>query len=166
MNFKKYFRILCLGAFLVSAHSFLSLAQSCPIGTYPVGGGSAGWEGCVPYNDSEPVQPSGPEWRKQWIAIAMGEGSYGVSVDQSSKRKAEKEALAKCRKSGKGKCSLAGVTYNQCVATANGGGFGMNYAAPTIKQAEEGALRDCREKIENASCSIYFSHCSYSVRLR
>jgi hypothetical protein len=141
-------------------------AQTCPVGSYPVGGGNAGWEGCVPMNDSAPPPPPGPEWRTQWIAIALGGTGFGAGIDMPSKQKAEKEALAQCRRSTKDKCRIAGVTYNQCMATADSGVSAMNFRAPKLQDAEQGALQYCRESEPNANCRIHFSHCSYPVRIR
>ncbi|TXI45572.1 MAG: DUF4189 domain-containing protein [Lysobacter sp.] len=142
---------------------------NCPQGYYPIGGGNGGWAGCAPIpNDNAPAPDPGPQWERRWGAIAVDEtvGRFGGAEGYSSARRAEKAALAACRKNGGSKrCkAMGGAYYNQCGALAWGDQRLEIYSAGTAGEANEYALRACSERTTN--CKIYYTGCSYPVRVR
>lgn len=161
-----FFSVFALTLFEIRAEG------NCPQGYYPIGGGNGGWQGCAPIPSSGGGQSSppdtGPQWAKRWGAIALdpSAGRYGGAEGQSSARRAEKAAVANCKKNGGGRqCKvLGGAYYNQCGALAWGDKRAEAYSAATTDEASTGAVQMCSQKTSN--CKIYYSGCSYPVRVR
>jgi hypothetical protein len=127
----------------------------------------------IPYCSQPPpkvVAPSGPQWATRWGAIAIdpktSKGGVGVATDMKSQRAAEKEAIKRCRSSGGGKTCRIQTSYdNQCGAIASGDNDYMSTAnAGTIDDATGLALAECERASSN--CRVYYSNCSYPVRIR
>lgn len=143
---------------------------TCPQGYYPVD--SPGVMGCAPIPGGEsegyenPPPDPGPQWKTQWASIAFGNNGLGVSTNMSSKRQAEKAALAQCREMGGTGCYINLTTYNQCVAVAGGGHTAPTAGAADQETAESMVMDDCRKDMKNTNCRIYYSACSYPVRIR
>lgn len=119
---------------------------------------------------SVPVKPR-IEWAESWGAISSdGEGNYGIASDSSSKRKAEKSAIADCRKRSDGKsggeCSIQLVYYNQCVAVGASEVASYSSSAPTIGEAAERVIERCELVSGKNQCWIYYSGCSLPRRIR
>lgn len=139
----------------------------CPPGYFPIGGGSAGWEGCAPMGggeDEEPA-PAQPQWNTRWGAVAVTDGAFGYSHSWPSERKAIKEALRQCKNDAGGATCHVRLTYHdQCVALAWGDGGNTAASAVNIATAERMALDLCSK--ETGNCKIYYSGCSYPERVR
>src|SRR3546814_64635 len=139
--------------------SSTALAQTaCPQGV------SAGSAQCGPSTLVTPESgranaPSLPEvkWADSWGAIASdGVSTYGIVTDFPSKRKAQKAAIAECKKRGGGRCTVARSFYNQC-AVVVAGDSGTNIVnARTVKRATDLAMRDC-EAEGNNRCWTFWS---------
>lgn len=159
--------LLLAFALLISIAAYAE-GGSCPSGYYPVGGD--GWSGCAPLpgsNSGDPRPISGPSWKTQWIAIAMGGGGFGVGRDQPSRRKAEKVAMEQCKQTATtGKCKIDIVTFNQCVAVSGGRKMAISFRSPTQQEAESGSNSACEAMPGNSgeSCKVFFAACSYPYR--
>lgn len=145
-----------------------ALAQSCPMGI-PSHGNPA----CIPPDiffdtpgNSLPPDVPSPQWQTRWGAVAAGSGGFGASVNMPSKRKATKEALRSCKKSGGGdKCVVMVSYYNQCAAVAWGdGSYSASARAGRIELAQQLALKACGE--QTSGCKVFYSECSYPARIR
>jgi hypothetical protein len=155
--------------FAIAAEAFAE-GGTCPQGYYPIN--SPGVVGCAPIpgygsggSSGLPAAP-GPQWKTQWISVAFGNNGFGAAVDMPSKRKAEKAALAQCRSMGGTGCHINITNYNQCIAVARGGNTAMSVGAPEQKTAEMRAIEGCTKDTKNSNCEIYYSACSYPVRIR
>ena len=167
-----WIRVVPLGlctSFLLTA-DLKAEGGTCPPGYYPFN--SPGVMGCAPMpgNGGEdsgdwPTEPA-PKWKTQWIAIAYGNNGFGAAPDMPSKGKAEKAALAQCREMGGIDCHINMTTYNQCVAVVGGGHTASSAGAADLETAESSAMGDCKGDSENTSCEVYYSACSYPVRVR
>lgn len=158
--------ILLLG-FLYCNPVFAQFAP--PAGGCPQGMHLEGFS-CV-YDRSAESQSRqvGPEWASRWGAIAIdpsvSKGGVGVVSDMKTQRSAEKAAIRACQKTGGTKnCSLQVVYDNQCAVIAWGDSFVNTANAPTIAQASDLALTRCEGKTTN--CKIYYTNCTYPVRIR
>jgi Domain of unknown function (DUF4189) len=115
------------------------------------------------------VEPSGPQWATRWGAIAIdpnaSKGGVGVASDMKSQRAAEKAAMKQCRNKGGGKTCRVQTAYdNQCGVIAWGDTYYSTANGDTIDSASELGLRECGK--ETSNCRIYYSNCSYPVRIR
>lgn len=139
----------------------------CPDGYFPIGGGSAGWEGCAPMgpnSGSDGAAASKPQWETRWGAVAIAEGAMGVSADKDSRESAEQQAISECKSHSRGKtCTVGLAYYNQCIAVAWGDGGSRMTRSPDLKDAEVSALNYCKET--TANCDLYYSACSYAKRI-
>lgn len=139
----------------------------CPDGYFPIGGGSAGWEGCAPMgpnNGSGGAAASKPQWETRWGAVATTDGAMGVSADKDSRESAERQAISECQSHSRGKiCEVRAAYYNQCIAVAWGDGGSRMTRSPDLKDAEVSALNYCKET--TANCDLYYSACSYAKQL-
>jgi hypothetical protein len=89
----------------------------------------------------------------------------GVASDMRSQRAAEKTAIAHCRAQGGGKSCVVDMAYrDQCAVMVWGDSDGHSARAETVHRASEIALAKCGRK--NANCKVYYSNCSYPVRVR
>ena len=149
------------GLFLMSGQSHAE--GICPAGSFPIGGGNGGWQGCAPMGNGagEPAE----EWETRWGAIATGNGLFGAAEGASSKSQAEKIALRQCQESGGkgGKCKVK-ITYrDQCAALAWGDGGAIAFRSPDRSDAETSAVAACSQ--HTTDCQLYYSACSYPERV-
>lgn len=147
----------------------------CPEGFFPIGGGSAGWEGCAPMGEApgedRPAQPREPQWATRWGAIAVGGGGgFGAAADMTSKRKAERKAITQCKATAADKNADCDVLayYNQCAvyswgSAGDGSVGGGTFTAVNIARATAIAMEECGKVANN--CKIYYSNCSYAQRV-
>ena len=141
-------------------------AGRCPDGYFPIGGGSAGWEGCAPMGPGDDATQE-PEARLEtrWGAVATTDGAMGVSAGQESEESAKQQALFECQTHAPGKaCEIRIAYYNQCVAVAWGDAGSRMARSPDLKGAEETALSNCQKTTSN--CDLYYSACSYAERIQ
>jgi hypothetical protein len=121
----------------------------------------------------QPVAPMGkqhgPAWASRWGAIAIdptvSSGGIGVASDMKSQRAAEREAIKQCKKAGGSKnCELQTAYDNQCAVIVWGDTHYNTANAEDLTKASELALGQCAKKTSN--CKIYYTNCTYPVRLR
>lgn len=158
-----FFSVFALTVFEIRAEG------NCPQGYYPIGGGNGGWAGCAPIPSNDAPSPNtGPQWERRWGAIAVDAtvSRFGGAEGYGSARRAEKAAVAACRKNGgTHRCkAMGGAYYNQCGALAWGDQRFEIYSAGTADEANEYALRACSAQTTN--CRIYYTGCSAPVRIR
>jgi hypothetical protein len=158
--------LLLLSVVMADVHA----EGGCPAGMYPIGGGSGGWSGCapIPNNGGQPAADAGPQWSSRWGAIAADSGTASVASvgGLSSKRKAEKEAVARCRASGGSKACKIWLTFeNQCGVFVVGNGLASAHSASDIEVAKRNGLTQCRAG-GNGECTVISSQCSYAERIR
>lgn len=149
--------------------AFAGLAKAeggCPDGYYPANPPATNV--CYPFPDSQEAQPQQQQgrWETRWGAIAIGNtksgGGVGLVKNASTKRKAEKAAMDKCRQTGGGKeCKISLKYYNQCAVIAWGDSMYVTQGAETIEVASQLALKKCGEGTTN--CKIYYADCSLPV---
>ena len=158
------FGIACGAVFMLRSGPVLAEGR-CPDGYFPIGGGSAGWEGCAPMGggEDEGSASAEPQWQSRWGAVAVTNGAFGYSHSWPSERKAIKEALKQCKNDARGATCHVRLTYHdQCVALAWGDGGNTAASAVNQAKAEQMALSSCSQ--ETANCKIYYSGCSYPER--
>lgn len=138
----------------------------CPDGYFPIGGGSAGWEGCAPMGPgADGAQEPEPQLETRWGAVATADGALGVAAGMDSQDSAEQHAMSDCQAQSRDKtCKLQVAYYNQCVAVAWGDAGSLWARSPDPYDAEEMALSNCQQKTTN--CDIYYSACSYAERVQ
>ena len=56
-------------AVLLAPSSYLRAEGNCPDGYFPIGGGSAGWEGCAPMGPAEGTNDSHQE--DEWSIVCL-----------------------------------------------------------------------------------------------
>lgn len=137
----------------------------CPDGYFPIGGGSAGWEGCAPMGggDEQDEAEHQPRWSTRWGAVAVTDGAFGYSHSWPSERKAIREALRQCKIDAHGATCHIRLTYHdQCVALAWGEHGNIVTSAVDRATAERMALDSCSQG--ESLCRIYYSGCSYPER--
>lgn len=167
---KNFILLIFLGLFFLP--SVVRGEGNCPQGYYPVGGGNGGWAGCAPIPSSgggqTPPPDAGPQWAKRWGAIAIDDSvsRFGGVEGYTSSRRAEKAAIAVCKKNGGTKrCKvLGGAYYNQCGSLAWGDSRFQVYSAGTADEANGFAIQACSQQTTN--CKVYYTGCSYPVRVR
>lgn len=150
-------------------------AWACPDGLMPNAAGTPGME-CVPIPGltrpgSGDNGAHAPVWETRWGAIAYdaASGSVGISSEESSKRRAMKQAQDHCKSKGGSICDIDITYHNQCVAVVSGPsptgtGVLMNSAsAATSRYAEHLALETCVTDTR-AQCTTFYTGCSYPVR--
>lgn len=110
---------------------------------------------------------AGVKWEDRWGAIADdGNGTYGIVVDMSSKRLAQKAAISECKRRGGTKCTVGLAYYNQC-AVVIAGTTGSDLAhAPTEDEAKSLGIKNCEAKDGQGACRIYYSGCSLPARVK
>jgi hypothetical protein len=153
----------------MAGYSTVSVAQFAP----PQGGCPPGMrlEGfsCVYDAPAPPTQQLGPQWSSRWGAIAIdptvSQGGLGVVSDMRSERSAEKAAIKQCQKSGGTKQCRIKLSYdNQCAVIVWGDNYFSTANAQTVNEAFELAFAQCSERTSN--CKLYYSNCTYPVRIR
>lgn len=139
---------------------------NCPAGYFPIGGGSAGWEGCAsmgPAQGNGGNQGSQPPLKPRWGAIAITDGAFGVAAGAESEAEAKREAISDCESMSKGRpCEVRMAYDNQCAALAWGTHINAVARAPGQLQAEQLAMARCSSK--DTKCEIYYSDCSLPSR--
>ena len=155
-------------ALSVNCASIYAEGGSCPNGYYPVNG--YGVSGCAPipgYNQRLQTPPSAQtQWRSRWGAIATDEvnGVVGSSSGLSREAHAKEAALADCKSKGGESCRFAVSYANGCGAMIAGDNrFNVDRAA-TEQEAIEIGMRTCQR--EDKNCRVYFTSCSYPVRIQ
>ncbi|WP_157754052.1 DUF4189 domain-containing protein [Lysobacter capsici] len=156
---------------LMAALMFTGGVAACPPGTVPQQG--VGWQGCAPVPGSAGSNNSGgrtttpkPVWADQWGAFAIDVSTgIGVSKNMPNKRKAEKAALAQCKKKGGEHCKVKIAFYNQCAVIVSGDTGHNAASAASIERATELSMETCI-KSGDSNCELYFSECSFPVRIR
>lgn len=155
-------------AFIAMTFDLRAEGGACPPGYYPIS--SPGFTNCAPIpgggEGSRPAPRDEPVWKTQWLSIAFGNNGFGAATDMPSKRKAEKAALAQCRDMGGTECYINMTIHNQCIAVARGGVTAPSASAYELKEAEDIALAQCAKNDRNSNCALYYSACSYAVRVR
>ena len=144
---------------------------SCPSGYYPIGGqGSAG---CAPIpeygvsgEESTQRKIIRPIWETRWgaISIDISIGRFGTAKSLPTKEQAETLASDDCEREGGRACVIDLVYYDQCAAVAWGEAFVTTASAETKEQASMRAAETCGERTKD--CKIYYSDCSFPVRVR
>ena len=84
----------------------------------------------------------------------------------TSKRKAEKQAVAQCKATAADKSAKCTVLayYNQCAVYVWGSsGGGEIVSEVNISKASSVAMETCSKKASD--CKIYYSNCSYAQRV-
>jgi len=158
---------------LFASGSGVAAADACPEGTITNPTGAGGQPQCVPGVNHQNWGGSGsssePHWARRWGAFATDAATskVGVATGLSSKRKAEKEALAHCQSKGGAQCKPLIAYYDQCAALAwgpNSAGVGnmVSATAAHVEEAQTLALKECSK--DSQECKIYFAECSYAER--
>ncbi|MGO0999358.1 DUF4189 domain-containing protein [Lysobacter sp. CA196] len=160
----------------------LSALFSSPVSAQcPAGTPSAGNPQCIPpsaWPQNAPSQQAAaePKWKLTWGAIAIdpNTGDVGTAVGSFSKRKAEREAIARCSANGAGDCKKILFAYeNQCGVVAwpsapgKSGGI-IAQSGPTVAVASEVALKRCAGdgRSDSGVCEIVYSDCTKPVLIR
>lgn len=160
----------------VSSLSGLATAQGCPA-EIPAGNNPL----CIPPDNpasphyqpgsSASTVPCAPtvRWADRWGAIAVDNAKdsagIGVAVEMASQRKAKAAVMNDCRSKGGAQCEVVLVYYNQCgVLVAGNAGYTSMRAATAERAADLGLKQGVSDGLEN--CKVYYSGCSYSVRVR
>lgn len=129
--------------------------------------------GCAPtpgYGASEAVsserEPIQPVWETRWgaISVDISNGKFGTGKSMRTKRQAEKMASDDCVKEGGKNCVIDLAYYDQCAAVAWGTGYVTTASAETKEQASSRAAETCGKR--TSACRIYYSECSFPVRIR
>lgn len=152
--------------FVLLVHANARAEGRCPDGYFPIGGGSAGWEGCAPMGPgADGAQEPEPQLETRWGAVATANGALGVAAGMGSRESAEQQAMSDCQAQSRDKnCKLQIAYYNQCVAVAWGDAGSLWARSPDVQDAEETALSNCQQKTTH--CDIYYSACSYAERVQ
>jgi hypothetical protein len=160
--------------YLVSGLIFLASAGAVyaqfapPQGGCPPGMHMEGFS-CVYDRPPQPAEPPPPQWETRWGAIAIGStaaGSlFGASENMNSKRRAEAAAIKHCKSRDGGQtCKKVFSYFDQCAAVAWGTQRYTIQGAETIAIASKLAMQRCNGQTED--CQIFYSACSYPVRVR
>ena len=165
-SFNKSIVYLPLILFLAFVHTDVRAEGRCPDGYFPIGGGSAGWEGCAPMGPESGAGDRGatePQWETRWGVVVTADGAMGVSAGKESRESAEQQAISQCQAHSRGKvCKVLVAYYNQCAAVAWGDKGSFWARSPDLKDAEATTLSNCEKSTTN--CDIYYSACSYAER--
>lgn len=156
---------------LLGADAPVRAENGCPYGYTPWRVPILSLSDCAPIVDDAPARrPAEPVWATRWGAVAIGDttkgGGVGTSVDRKSRREAENAAIKTCESTAGGSDCRADVFsyHNQCVALSWGFSTYVLFTAATLDQAADGATRRCTAR--NEGCRLYYSACSYPVRIR
>lgn len=165
-------RVLFLvGLMMVGVPVFAQCPAGIPAGNNPL---------CMPpdnpsspYYQPDPdasTAPSAPNvrWADRWGAIAVDNATesvgIGVAEKMSSERKAKDAALNDCRAKGGTKCAVSLAYYNQCGVLLWGEAGYNTTGAETVGKATERGLQKCA-KSGLKDCRVFYSSCSYAVRV-
>lgn len=166
-----YKKSLLACAFLLVTGSAFAEGGSCPPGYYPIGGqGTAGCASISEYDSSESAiserEAIQPAWETRWgaISVDISNGKFGTGKSMPTKKQAEKAASDDCEKEGGKNCVVDLAYYNQCAAVAWGAAFVTTASAESKEQASSRAAETCGAK--TSACKIYYSDCSFPVRVQ
>lgn len=164
---------------LVTVLCFSSSANAegnCPSGSYPIGGGNAGWTGCAPIpghpngtgqrgQQQAPIPPT-PIWEDRWGAVAFDgpRGILGVATGHQNEHAAQQAALNDCQTRGGIKCQSEISYVNACTAFTIGDQGYYRGAKARLDQVIAEGMQKCKETDQN--CETYYSACSLPVRIR
>lgn len=114
---------------------------------------------------SEPANP-GPSWATRWGAIAVDDsvGTFGGVEGLTSKRQAQRAAIADCKRHGGKKCKISIAYYNQCGVLASSDTYSITTSGPSMDETTQRAINACSKKSQN--CKPYYGGCSYPERVR
>jgi hypothetical protein len=106
----------------------------------------------------------------EWAALAFhARGAYSAVWLRPSRRQAEQEAMAECRRRARGECKLATAAGAQCIGLANAGGrsrrrrsFGaFSWLAVNLNEARGQVIEYCqRESPYPDSCEVRTAICA------
>lgn len=109
------------------------------------------------------------KWAHRWGAIAMdtSRNSVGIGVAEmmSSERKAKATAIQDCRSKGGKQCELQLTYHDQCGVLVWAAVGHNTMRAGTVEEATKMALEKC-DRDGLTDCRLYYSSCSYPVRIR
>lgn len=149
---------------LLTPSKVLLAEGGCPSGMYPYDTPQA--RQCVPIpGGSSSSSAPAAVYENRWGAIATDgpKGILGSSKNQTSKRKAEKQAVSECQEKG-GTCKLQMSYRNQCAVLVSGDKKFLVQRAESIEVATEIAIRECGAV--DANCRVHYSDCSYPEQVR
>lgn len=160
MKFSTSYKFLFVLAFVGTVHA----EGACLPGEYQTTpSGNQGPVGCAPMpGRSQPTQT----WTNPWGAAAEDKetGTFGISSDAPTKRKASSMAIQDCEARGGKKCRILMTYNNQCLAIVSStSNYGIS-SAETEKKATESANRTCQKNSDGKKCWTYYSGCSLPVR--
>ncbi|MBJ7442459.1 MAG: DUF4189 domain-containing protein [Sphingopyxis sp.] len=180
MRFRTITRLLisliALPIMLLALHSRVLAENGCPIGYAPARIPVESSSDCVAIpgywdeSSSDAPAPAEPVWASRWGAIAIGStatgNGTGFSTNQKSKNAAVKAALQQCLDAKGGEtCRSEIFSYqDQCAVVAWGAAAYSAWSAATISEAAALAMERCSKLTED--CQVYYSACSYPVRIR
>lgn len=134
-----------------------------PINTTPPEGSAASMASCMPYETETPAV----RWANRWGAVADdGAGAFGASANESSKKKAQKAAIADCKKNGGAQCNVYMTYSNQCIAHATSDVSSNTARAPDEASARQDSLAGCAKSGNGRACRIHYTASSLAVRVR
>lgn len=153
---------LVIALFLILLQPTAGSAQSCPSGSFPLGGGDAGWHGCSPAQnkgDDDSDGHSGPAALQLWGAIAIGDGAFGAAEGAWDQVTAENAALERCQRTFDGAhCHIKVSYFNQCAALGWGDEGATAFRGPDPAENQREAVRACQRHTTN--CRVFYSACS------
>lgn len=125
----------------------------------------------LPYWQNRPTpNKQGPNvvWKDRFITLAWGIKRSGISlvVNAETQAKAERTALAECRRMGGIQCEIDSTMRNGCIAVA-GWAPGYDVAVASTgrdrEHAEENLLERCAAR-NNKSCEVQYSACATPIQ--
>lgn len=140
----------------------------CPPGEMPYNatapmGSAQSMASCGPIPSNTPAR----QWSSRWGALADdGAGSFGSSANESSKKRAEKSAVADCKARGGTKCAVYMTYRDQCIALASSDVTSTTARAPDETSAQQDSLAGCKRGSNGAECRVHYSGCSLPARSR
>ncbi|WP_353621771.1 DUF4189 domain-containing protein [Variovorax sp. J2P1-31] len=133
-------------------------------------GSTSGVNGCNPipgYGRRQDQPPSPEEWERRWGAISTSvpDGVLGSSTDRTTKKEASQLSVRDCQSKGGMNCKVEIAYDNQCAAVIVGDGAYNAPIAATKEKSIEIGMRTCRDS-GLSNCHVYYSSCSFPVRVR
>jgi len=101
------------------------------------------------------------------IAYSVKSEKLGRSWNFKSEAKAVERALAECKKAGGANCQIAVRISNSCGAFAASKGTrrlsdtGISWGFNTHEDAKARAVKECKARGRNGSCTIQTSSCNF-----
>jgi len=98
-------------------------------------------------------------------------GNVGTSTGQSSRRKAEREARAKCKASGGLECKFVYTYMNSCAVVAEPievlkDSVSAYQNGETVEAASKLAIAGCSVRNGGRACQVYYSNCTAPILIR